>query len=337
MLFSLMRAVHGDQLVVSLNAQALTGDDESNDLTRLKHARLALCSFESAHHADGSYQPNTLKSITSGGANSISVRAKYAREAEDIYYRGSLWLYGNKVPNLTGSGDVDGIDRRFTIVPMRRRLPQTSPPTGFNSWPDAVRACAPVFAHRCLLSYMAWRAGGSKGFMDARQRVPEAWKRITEEHLLAGSRFGFLRDLFFPNGDNESCGLYESTIYDLMDIVLRSEKITRWGRSKFPGTLHEMMSKRCHFDGMGKLETIERDGKPVLPLMVNPDILERLLSGNAGGALAAPLLEAKRVLHQDPWYNEEMARHALEMNDWVNGRGAILALVNDEEDQGDES
>lgn len=336
MLFALMRAVHGERMTVSLNSQALSGTDESNDLARLKHARFALCSYESAHAHDGSYQPNTLKSITSGGTNAISVRMKYAKEAEDIFYKGSLWLYGNKVPNLTGSGDVDGLDRRFTIIPMRKRLPQNNPPKGFTSWPDAVVACAPVFAYRCLKAYIDWREAGSPGFMDARQRTPDAWKRITEEHLLSGSRFGFLRDLFFAHGVDETSGLPESVVYDIMEIVYRSEKITRMGRSTFPKTLNEMMSIHCRFQGMGKMEADERDGVRYLPININPEVMERLLSTT--GAPGSTLLDAKLILQRANW-DETTARYLAAHDKLSRDRKTFFSPIDDESiyDQGGES
>ena len=271
-LFNLMRAVHGERLVCTLNALALMGHDESNDLVRLQSARFALCSFESSHHSDGSFKPSNLKSITSGGVNPITARAKYAKAAVDIYYRGSLWLYGNRVPNLTGGGDFDGLDRRFCILPMTKKLPEVPPPKGFATWPEATVACAPVFAHRCLERFMAWHAAGAPGYSDIRRRIPDEWRELSNEHLMAGSRFGFLRDLFMPS----DTGLRETTVFEVMGCIMRQEGM-RVGRSRFGGILQDTISDSARFEGMRHMEAEDRGGVRHLPVTVVPSTLHKLL------------------------------------------------------------
>lgn len=271
-LFSLMRSVHGERLVCTLNALALMGHDEANDLVRLQSARFALCSFESSHRADGSFKPSNLKSITSGGQNPITARAKYARAAVDIYYRGSLWLYGNRVPNLTGGGDFDGLDRRFMILPMQKRLPEVPPPKGFTTWSEAIVACAPVFAHRCLARFQRWHENGAVGYSDVRRRIPDEWRELSHEHLMAGSRFGFLRDLFMPS----DTGLRETTVFDVMGAIMKQEGI-RIGRSRFHEVLKDTISDSARFDGMRHMEAEDRGGVRHLPVTVVPSTLHRLL------------------------------------------------------------
>jgi hypothetical protein len=271
-LFSLMRAVHGERLVCTLNALALMGHDEANDLVRLQSARFALCSFESAHRADGSFKPSNLKSITSGGQNPITARAKYAKAAVDIYYRGSLWLYGNRVPNLTGGGDFDGLDRRFMILPMQKRLPEVQPPKGFSTWSEAIVACAPVFAHRCLAAFQQWHENGATGYSDVRRRIPDEWRELSHEHLMAGSRFGFLRDLFMPS----DTGLKETTIFEVLGCVMKQEGI-RLGRSRYHEVLRDTISDSARFDGLRHMEVEERGGVRYLPVTVVPSTLHKLL------------------------------------------------------------
>lgn len=271
-LFSLMRAVHGERLVCTLNALALMGHDEANDLVRLQSARFALCSFESSHRADGSFKPSNLKSITSGGQNPITARAKYAKAAVDIYYRGSLWLYGNRVPNLTGGGDFDGLDRRFMILPMQKRLPEVPPPKGFTTWGEAIVACAPVFAHRCLARFQTWHDNGAVGYSDVRRRIPDEWRELSHEHLMAGSRFGFLRDLFMPS----DTGLKETTIFEVMGAIMKQEGI-RIGRSRFHEVLRDTISDSARFDGLRHMEPEERGGVRHLPITVVPSTLHKLL------------------------------------------------------------
>lgn len=283
-LFSLMRAVHSERLVHTINALALMGHDESNDLVRLQSARLALCSFESSHRADGSFKPSVLKSITSGGANPITARAKYAKQAVDIFYHGSLWLYGNRVPNLTGGGDFDGLDRRFMILPMTKKLPEVPPPTGFTTWTEAIVACAPVFAWRCLNSFILWHKAGTPGYSDVRKRIPEEWRSLSNEHLMAGSRFGFLRDLFMPSAEQ---GLKQTTIYEVLGAIMKQEGI-RMGRSRFHDILKDTISDRARFDGKRHMEAEMFDGIERLPITVVPSALKKLLDVmNIGDAMHA--------------------------------------------------
>jgi len=302
-LFSLMRAVHGDRHVCTVNAAALMSHDESNDLVRLQTARFALCSFESSHQFDGAFKPAVLKSITSGGQNPITARAKYAKTAVDIYYRGSLWLYGNRVPNLTGGGDFDGLDRRFTILPMVRKLPTDAPPpSGFATWPDAVVACAPVFAERCLSAFMAWHAGGAVGYSDVRKRVPAEWRAMSNEHLMAGSRFGFLRDLFMPS----ETGLRETTVFEVMSAVFKQEGI-KVGRSRFLGILKDTISDSARFEGGRHMESEDRGGQRHLPLTVVPSTLHRLLD-------ALHVIDALHALRNDGGWDPDMVEIAHKWN-----------------------
>lgn len=282
-LFSLMRAVHGEKLVCTINALTLMGHDEANDLVRLQSARLALCSFESSHRADGSFKPAVLKSITSGGANPITARAKYAKQAVDIYYHGSLWLYGNRVPNLTGGGDFDGLDRRFMILPMTKKLPEVPPPSGFTTWTEAINACAPVFAWRCMDAFIKWHKAGAPGYSDVRQRIPDEWRQLSNEHLMAGSRFGFLRDLFMPS----ETGLKQTTIFEVLGAIMKQEGL-RMGRSKFHDVLKDTISERARFEGMRHMEPMNVNGIERLPITVVPSAVKRLLDAyNINDALVA--------------------------------------------------
>ena len=285
-LFSLMRAVHGEKLTVMLNSQALMGQDESNDLVRLNNARIALCAFESSHVFDGAFQPNTLKSITSGGMNPITARAKYARSAVDIHFKGSLWLYGNHVPNLTGGGDFDGLDRRFMVLPMRKRLPRVPPPAGFDDWADAIKSCAPVFAHRCLSSFMQWNLDGLPGRSDVRDRIPKSWSDFSATKLTSGSRFGFLTDIFQP----DPYGLKVETVLDVMSVLMKSER-SKLPRSKFLQVLTDTMSPDARFDGHKHMEPgdPQSDGHDRLPLTVVESRLHRWLDPDLRNLALAPL------------------------------------------------
>lgn len=277
MLFAMMRAVHSDRLVCTLQSEALTGNNESNDFVRLQNARFALCSFESSHYADGGFKPATLKSITSGGVNPITARAKYARQAVDIHYRGSLWLYGNRVPNLTGGGDFDGLDRRFMILPMTKPLPKAAkPPAGFNSWSDAVVACAPVFAHRCAEAFITWHQGGAVGYSDVRRRIPKDWRELSEIALFSGSRFGFLREIFLSDS---TMGTQDSTIYEVMGAIVKDNHM-RLSRTKFLDTLRDTLPRDAHFED-GKFMEPDADrfhGEAILPLTVDLDAVKRYVS-----------------------------------------------------------
>lgn len=301
-LFSLMRSVHSERLVCTLNALALMGHDEANDLVRLQSARFALCSFESSHHSDGSFKPSVLKSITSGGVNPITARAKYARSAVDIYYRGSLWLYGNRVPNLTGGGDFDGLDRRFMILPMTRKLPDVLPPKGFNTWPEAVTACAPVFAYRCLSAFISWHEAGTVGYSDVRKRIPDEWRALSNEHLMAGSRFGFLRDLFMPS----DTGLKETTVFEVMGSIVKQEGI-RVGRSRFHDILKDTISDSARFEGLRHLEAEDRGGTRYLPVTVVPSTLHKLLD-------TMHITDALHALRKDGSWNPDVVETAHRFN-----------------------
>lgn len=301
-LFSLMRAVHGERLVTTLNALALMGHDEANDLVRLQSARFALCSFESSHHSDGSFKPAVLKSITSGGVNPITARAKYAKAAVDIYYRGSLWLYGNRVPNLTGGGDFDGLDRRFMILPMTKKLPDVLPPPGFSTWPEATLACAPVFAYRCLERFIRWHEAGTPGYSDVRKRIPDEWRELSNEHLMAGSRFGFLRDLFMPSDS----GLRETTIFEVMGSIMKQEGI-RMGRSRFHEILKDTISDSARFDGLRHMEAEDRGGVRYLPVTVVPSTLHKLLD-------TFHITDALHALRGDGGWNPDMVETAHRFN-----------------------
>ena len=285
-LFSLMRSVHGDKLTVMLNAQALMGQDESNDLVKLQNARIAMCAFESSHVFDGAFQPNTLKSITSGGMNPLTARAKYARAAVDIDFRGSLWLYGNHVPNLTGGGDFDGLDRRFMVLPMRKKLPRVAPPAGFDAWPDAITACAPVFAHRCLEAYISWHVEGMPGFADVRERIPTSWAEFSASKLTAGSRFGFLTDIFQP----DQYGLKVETVLDVMSVLMKSER-SKLPRSKFLQVLADTMRPGARFPDKKHMEPDDPrdDGTERLPLTVVESRLNRWLDPDVRNSALAPL------------------------------------------------
>lgn len=301
-LFNLMRAVHGERLVCTLNALALMGHDESNDLVRLQSARFALCSFESSHHSDGAFKPANLKSITSGGVNPITARAKYAKQATDVYYRGSLWLYGNRVPNLTGGGDFDGLDRRFCILPMTKKLPEVPPPKGFATWPEATVACAPVFAYRCLERFIRWHEAGSPGYSDIRRRIPDEWRELSNEHLMAGSRFGFLRDLFMPS----DTGLKETTIFEVMGAIMKQEGI-RIGRSRFAGILQDTISDSARFEGMRHMEAEDRGGVRYLPVTVVPSTLHKLLD-------TMHITDALHSLRSDGSWNPDVVEVAHRFN-----------------------
>lgn len=327
MLFAMMRAVHSDRLVCTLNSQALTGSDESNDFVRLQNARFALCSFESSHQSDGSFKPAVLKSITSGGINPITARAKYAKSAIDIYYRGSLWLYGNRVPNLTGGGDFDGLDRRFMILPMVKPLSKrAAPPQGFATWPDAVVACAPVFGYRCMDAFMRWHKDGSIGYNDVRRRIPEAWIRLSEEALLTSSKFGFLRDVFIS--DSHGHGLKESTVLDVMGVLMRENQKNRVPRARFMDTLKETLSTNVRFDdpGAGQLESREMAGFDMLPVTVNPVTLRQNLS-------LENYNEARQILISDGHWDPEAVTMGIEMNKLHNYRAILRGEAYDDDDE----
>jgi hypothetical protein len=243
-----------------------------------------------------------LKSITSGGVNPITARAKYARTAVDIYYRGSLWLYGNRVPNLTGGGDFDGLDRRFMILPMTRKLPDVLPPKGFNTWPEAVTACAPVFAYRCLSAFITWHEAGTIGYSDVRKRIPEEWRALSNEHLMAGSRFGFLRDLFMPS----DTGLKETTIFEVMGSIVKQEGI-RVGRSRFHDILKDTISDSARFDGLRHLEAEDRGGVRYLPVTVVPSTLHKLLD-------TLHITDALHALRKDGSWTPEVVETAHRFN-----------------------
>jgi len=290
---------------------------------RLQSARLALCSFESSHHSDGAFKPAVLKSITSGGQNPLTARAKYAKAAVDIYYKGSLWLYGNRVPNLTGGGDFDGLDRRFVILPMTKKLPDIKPPTGFNSWADAMTACAPVFGFRCMDAFIKWQKAGAVGFTDVRRRIPERWRTLSNEHLMSGSRFGFLRDLFLPHSGEEG-GLRESTVLDILSVVLKQENI-RMGRSKYIDVLKDTMSPNCRFEHLRFMETDERGGERYLPLMIVPSTLKRLLDSMSQ-------VEAQHILNKDPNWNEMVAASYAKVHTQITSR---IELFGEDDGEGE--
>lgn len=301
-LFNLMRSVHGSNLTCDINPLTLSGSDEANDLVRLQSARFALCSFESSSYADGSFKPAVLKSITSGGTNPLTARAKYAKEAVSISYTGSLWLYGNKVPDITGHGDIDGIDRRFAILPMTKKLPDVAPPKGFNDWTSALESCSPVFAYRCMAAFVEWHKKGAPGKQDVRERILPAWRDASHDALVSGSKYGALRKILRSDGADEMSGLNEITIFDVLEHYFASNrKGSTVPRDYYMDILRSTMDRSCHFPGEGHMEAIERDGRRVLPLIFVPDALEASLSEEKRIAV-------HHILKKDPSWNESLAR-----------------------------
>jgi hypothetical protein len=197
MLFSLMSAVGPGS--VNIPIAALMDPNERGSLTMLNDARFAYCAFESSEGFgnNSGLDPATLKTITSGGNNSLTVRPKYGRSAVEVRFRGSLWLYGNHVPNLAGIGDFEGMSRRFSILPLAEPLPKDeAPPVGFSSWEDAIKACAPVFGMRCMEAYINWvRDLGQVGHGDVRLRIPRKWVERSHDELNKGGRSGFLKNV----------------------------------------------------------------------------------------------------------------------------------------------
>jgi hypothetical protein len=305
MLFTLMRSVHGPEQTCEVNPLALKkGGEESNDLVRLDNARFALCSHESSSYGDGAFDPATLKTITSGGLNPIMSREKYGVRAVKVYYTGSLWLYGNKAPDITGNGDFDGMDRRFTIMPMTEKLPDKPPPSGFTLWEDALLACSPVFAARCLESFIAWCAEGQKGKQDVRERVPNAWREMTDDTLVVGSRYGSLRKILFPDGGDEEKGLLKSTIFDVLEVFFEKNGGRNTPKSSYEDILQSVMPKECSFVGFNFMEPVERPGQRgvyALPLMFAPSVLEELVGGDAK-------VRVQHILKADPGWNREWAQ-----------------------------
>lgn len=302
-LFNMMRAAMGESLSVSINSAALTGEDENGDLARLINARFAYCSMESAHSRDGSFSTATLKTLTSGGQNPITVRAKYARAAVNVTYRGSLWLFGNKAPNLAGSGDFDGLDRRLIIMPMQRPLDKkANPPSGFKSWEDAAIACAPVFAYRCLAAFVQWHESGAVGYSDSRLRIPDEWARLTEESLYAGSENGALRALFTHDPYH---GLSVQAV-----MMIMSELHPRMLRSKLLDRLRDTMSKHYRFEDKGHMESVIRDGVEYLPVGVDPFKLAEMIDHER-------LVTIKVALNASGW-DEQQARLTSEINRTMN-------------------
>lgn len=282
---------------VSINAEAITGrGDEVNDLARLYGTRLAYVSFESADtHSKNAYRSETLKSITSGGTNPIVVRPKFGRSSLSINYTGSLLLYGNAAPAFGASGDAEGINRRFAIIPMTRTLRGTGSkiPSGFVTWTDAIGACAGVFTYRCLDQFIRWHQEGQKGFDDSRLRIPERWRKLTEEALYKSSRYGFLRNVFIHDPDN---GLPTGSVLEVMTIILDGLDL-KVPRTRMVSILRDTLGASTAFPGLPAMT--ERDSR--LPVTVSPDSLVQCMN-------ATSELLARQILKAGGWDPEVAKR-----------------------------
>jgi hypothetical protein len=254
MLFSLMAATLGSS-AVNIPVAALTSNDERGSLTALNSARFAYCAFESSETwGDDALDPATLKSITSGGVNTLSVRPKYGREAIQVRFKGSLWLYGNQVPNLAGIGDFEGMSRRFSIMPLTEPLPKDDqPPHGFSNWESAIRACAPVFGYRCLMAFLNWIKEGKVGESDVRRRIPNKWAERSRTELNRGGRTGYLSSMLIPS---PGVGMSVIALHEIVMLTAKefgAGRINRLGLSELlktsapPGSSwYEDMDRQTH-------------------------------------------------------------------------------------------
>jgi hypothetical protein len=188
------------------------------------------------------------------------------------------------------------------ILPMTKRLPEVPPPKGFTSWSQAITACAPVFAYRALERFQQWHDDGQRGYADVRRRIPDEWRELSNEHLMAGSRFGFLRDLFMPS----DTGLRETTVFEVMGSVMKQEGI-RIGRSRFHEVLKDTLSDSARFDGLRHMEAEERSGVRYLPITVVPSTLHKLLD-------TLHISDALHSLRNDGGWSPEMVEMAHRFN-----------------------
>lgn len=306
-LMTLMREAVGESMAVSLNSQALTGDEEANDLARLHGARFAYCAMEAEHSRDGGLKGQILKTITSGGMTPLSIRPKYARSSLSVTYRGSVWLYGNHAPRLSSGGDT-GLDRRLIVMPITEALDTAArPPSGFSSWEDAVKACAPVFAHRCMEAYVAW-SDKRVGYSDARLRMPKSWLQATEEAVLGGSTLGFLRELFMHNTMQP---LPTTAVFEVLDLVFETVKAGGASRANYIHTLENVLGISVRFDD-GSFVSRDYGDHECLPITVNPQALEKLLNMNR-------MALARQILTRVGW-NEAVANHAADIQRTANSR-----------------
>lgn len=237
---------------IAINPEAITEQGgETNDLARLGVARLAAVTFEGEKGRSRALSASALKSLASGGSTPQTVRAKYARQSSEIYYRGSLMMMSNFALNF-GGGDPDGIDRRLVVVPIQNRMPDIDPlHHGFLDYTSMIKESVPYFTAMALNAYWSWIRSGRKGQANANLRIPQEWIDLKEEGYREADRLRMLKDFLSYTTDPAEATPTNIVIEAVLEIVNGLD--LKLHRTSVISKLSSLLGHPIHADANGML------------------------------------------------------------------------------------